>query len=316
MTLSRRQPTIDTKKVHTGWNSTERNKEKRKFKIKNSKTHKKLKTKVISGSQEKHKNSIKAKPKKSLKTLEMTQKDLKKMFAKATRNQDSWDKLTLEELSTISIRNANKHEFNDDEFSIKFTDSNINGRSISNKKNELLILSNNNSVPKQLMPSIQNGSISTAKKETDSQELQTQKLKLLVSGKHHRHRKSDMDVDHFTQKQNLDIDNDVDLLTYNEYISNAKMAKEQKYKLNVAWVKNKLTNFMRPMTSQQTPSSKNKLEAQAEFKIKNLLKWKKKHNKIKAEIEHEHHLTLKRKHFNYKTPPPELAHVVPLSKRY
>lgn len=89
-------------------------------------------------------------------------------------------------------------------------------------------------MPKQLMPSIQNGSISTVKKETDSQELQTQKLKLLVSGKHHRHRKSDMDVDHFTQKQNLDIDNDVDLLTYNEYISNAKMAKEQKYKLNIA----------------------------------------------------------------------------------
>ena len=111
----------------------------------------------------------------------------------------------------------------------------------------------------------------------------------------------------------------MDLLTFNEYVANAKMAKEQKHKFNTQNIrslsKKKLFAFMRPMTSQQTPFAKEKIECRAEFNIKNLLKCKKKHSKVKNHCDDLKATPSKRKNFNYKTPPPELAHVVPLGKR-
>ena len=114
-------------------------------------------------------------------------------------------------------------------------------------------------------------------------------------------------------------EDEVDLLTFNEYIANAKMAKEQKHTISHqshrSLSKNKLVNFIRPLSNKETPMAKNKLEMQAEFNIQNLLKCKLKRKKVQQEIWEEKYSTKKLKNFNFKTPPPELAHIMPFPRR-
>jgi len=125
MTVGSKHATIDTKKLHTGCNSTERKKEKKKLKVHGTK---RIKTKLYSGSQEKRKASIKAKIKKSTKALDTIKIDLKNNFKNHTRNKDDSENGTIEDLSTIIPRNAKKNQIDDCDLSIKFTDDNLKSK--------------------------------------------------------------------------------------------------------------------------------------------------------------------------------------------
>ena len=93
-------------KFHTGWNSIERMREKKKFKssIKIDKVFK-------------NKGRLSMKKIKKSKGLKKISLQIKKNFESQTRNNES-----EEWLSTISPNNIEKNIINDDEITIKFTD--------------------------------------------------------------------------------------------------------------------------------------------------------------------------------------------------
>jgi hypothetical protein len=122
------------------------------------------------------------------------------------------------------------------------------------------------------------------------------------------------DLDRITrQTSNINVvskpsfEDDCEPLTFNDYITNAKMAKEHKHKFtnppSRSHSKKKLMNFFRPMSSKDTPKASDKIETKAEFKF---IVSRKKHSKKNSQLDHDVPV-LKRRNLNYKTPPPELV---------
>lgn len=215
---------------------------------------------------------------------------LKDNFKLPSRNFDDTEGGTIEELSTISPHNAQKNILNDGDISIKFTDDN---RKDMDEK-----------FPNEVMPEIKPSHLKT----------QSQKIKTIIDLDKRYHKPPRAEI-----KPTFEGD-DMEPLTFNEYISCAKMAKEQKHLLATqpsrSLSKKKLLNFIRPMSTKDTPVAKNKLDIQAEFNVQNLLKCKIRKKKTQEDLEDDKYISKKRRNFNYKTPPPELANAMHFAKRH
>ena len=205
---------------------------------------------------------------------------IKESLKNHTRNNDT-DNWTIDELSTISPLHAKKNIINEGEISMRFTDDNINKESEGKVSEE------------------QEGAVLAFHTKTKSQSIKT------IKDLQRRAWKKPPIV-----QIKPNFEDDVEPITFNEYVSNAKMAKEQKHKIDSLHSrsnsKTRLLNFFRPSSTKETPNNKNR-QIQAEFNIQTLLKGKKKKNKLDKIEENDHVGLIKRKNLNYKTPPPELA---------
>lgn len=168
---------------------------------------------------------------KKLKDLKKFTLQLKDNHGSQTRNNES-----EEQLSTINPNNPGKNVLEDDEITIKFTEDR------REDFNDIPMLRPENSAPK----------ITPGHFKTRSQNIKTVK-----------------DLERIARKPpkvqtKPSFEDDMDPITLNEYMSNAKMAKEQKHKLTQvnsrSNSKKRLVNFFRPASSKETPNHRNRIE--------------------------------------------------------
>ncbi|CAI2375116.1 unnamed protein product [Moneuplotes crassus] len=235
----------------------------------------KIKAKKYSTSDENAKSKCSMKKLKKFKDLKKFTIQIKENFENQTRNNESDDCL-----STINPNNPEKNVFHNNDITIKFTED--------------LREETNENPSRKGSPKVVPGHF-----KTRSQNI-----------------KSAHELERFQRKppmvkQRPSFEDDMEPITLGEYMTNAKIAKEQKHKLTVCHTrsnsKKRLVNFFRPASSKETPNHKNRIEMRAEFNIQSLLKGKKKKEKKAQAHEDELGAIFTKKFLNYKTPPPELA---------
>lgn len=127
ITIGSKQATVDTKKLNTVCNSTERKKEKKKIKVNHCKSNKHIKAKHSSSSQEKvtrYKFSVRRSQDDVLSDIKQTKNLIKDNTKYQTRNGAENEGQTIQDLSTISPMNHKKNNIIDEDISIKFTEEN------------------------------------------------------------------------------------------------------------------------------------------------------------------------------------------------
>lgn len=149
LTIGSKQATVDTKKLNTVCNSTERKKEKKKMKISNYKQCKDTKAKHSSNSQEKvvhHKINLRRSQDDAISSIKQSKNFIKDNIKFQTRNFAETEGQTIQDLSTISPLNHKKNIINDEDISIKFTDENViedNAKEVQKCHNNVLSKHNN-----------------------------------------------------------------------------------------------------------------------------------------------------------------------------